>query len=173
MQKIKKSVGYLIYILLGSWLPHYQLHHTWRLPKVIRSFCGILMFNKCGKNVDIGRHISFSNNIKLGNNSSIGDYAHIQGSINIGNNVMIAPHCAFIGTEHNITKATIPMNKQGEYDGLITIEDDVWIGYGVIILKGVHIGKGSVCAAGAVVTKDVPSYAIVGGVPAKVIRLRK
>lgn len=137
MQKIKKSVGYLIYILLGSWLPHYQLHHTWRLPKVIRSFCGILMFNKCGKNV------------------------------------MIAPHCAFIGIEHNITKTTIPMNKQGEYDGLITIEDDVWIGYGVIILKGVHIGKGSVCAAGAVVTKDVPSYAIVGGVPAKVIRLRK
>lgn len=56
--------------------------------------------------------------------------------------------------------------------GDILIEDDVWVGYGVTILSGVHIGQGAVVAAGAVVTKDVPPYAIVGGVPAKVIRFR-
>ena len=56
--------------------------------------------------------------------------------------------------------------------GNIVIDDDVWIGYGATILSGVHIGQGAVIAAGAVVTKDVPPYAIVGGVPAKVIKYR-
>ena len=52
------------------------------------------------------------------------------------------------------------------------VDNDVWIGYGATILSGVHIGQGAVIAAGAVVTKDVPPYAIVGGVPAKVIKYR-
>ena len=52
------------------------------------------------------------------------------------------------------------------------VDDDVWIGYGVIVMSGVHIGQGAVIAAGAVVTKDVPPYAIVGGVPSKVIKYR-
>ena len=56
--------------------------------------------------------------------------------------------------------------------GDIIIDDDVWIGYRSIILSGVHIGQGAVIAAGAVVTKDVPPYTIVGGVPAKVIKYR-
>ena len=58
-------------------------------------------------------------------------------------------------------------------DSNITIEDDVWIGARVIISKRRHIGKGSILAAGAVVTHDVPDYAVVGGNPAKVIRMRK
>ena len=58
-------------------------------------------------------------------------------------------------------------------DSNILIEDDVWIGARVIISKRRHIGKGSILAAGAVVTKDVPEYAIVGGNPAKVIKMRK
>lgn len=56
--------------------------------------------------------------------------------------------------------------------GDIVVDDDVWIGYRATIMSGVHIGQGAVVAAGAVVTKDVPPYAIVGGVPAKVIRYR-
>lgn len=56
--------------------------------------------------------------------------------------------------------------------GDIIVDDDVWIGYGATIMSGVHIGQGAVVAAGAVVTKDVPPYAIVGGVPAKVIKYR-
>lgn len=56
--------------------------------------------------------------------------------------------------------------------GGITLEDDVWIGYGATILDGVTLGRGSVVAAGAVVTKDVPPYAVVAGVPAKVIKYR-
>ena len=56
--------------------------------------------------------------------------------------------------------------------GNINIEDDVWIGYGATIMSGIHIGQGAVIAAGAVVTKDVPPYAIVGGVPARIIKYR-
>ena len=56
--------------------------------------------------------------------------------------------------------------------GNIVVEDDVWIGYGATILSGVHIGRGAVIAAGAVVTKDVDAYAIVGGIPARILRYR-
>ena len=56
--------------------------------------------------------------------------------------------------------------------GDITVDDDVWIGFYATIMSGVHIGQGAVVAAGAVVTKDVPPYAIVGGVPAKIIKYR-
>ena len=56
--------------------------------------------------------------------------------------------------------------------GDIIIEDDVWIGFGAIIMSGVHIGQGAIVAAGAVVTKDVPPYAIIGGIPAKIIKYR-
>jgi acetyltransferase-like isoleucine patch superfamily enzyme len=62
--------------------------------------------------------------------------------------------------------------KRPEDDLGVIIEDDVWVGTRAIILHGVHIGRGAVVAAGAVVTKDVPPYAIVGGVPARIIRYR-
>ena len=61
---------------------------------------------------------------------------------------------------------------EGVSKGNIIVDDDVWIGYRAIIMSGVHIGQGAIVAAGAVVTKDVPPYAIVGGVPAKVIKYR-
>jgi acetyltransferase-like isoleucine patch superfamily enzyme len=61
---------------------------------------------------------------------------------------------------------------EGVSKGNIIVDDDVWIGYGAIILSGVHIGQGAIVAAGAVVSKDVPAYAIVGGVPAKILKYR-
>lgn len=93
----------------------------------------------------------------------------------------IAPHVEFIlAAEHRIdTISSYPFKVrlgkrkyEASSKGDIIVEDDVWIGYGSIILSGVHIGQGAVIAAGSVVTKDVPPYAIVGGVPAKVIRYR-
>ncbi|MGX7773661.1 hypothetical protein ACWNPI_00525 [Limosilactobacillus fermentum] len=72
------------------------------------------MFNYCGNKVDLGRHVSFSNNLFIGNSSSIGDYTQLQGEIHIGNNVMIAPKCVFIAMDHIISQTNIPMNQQGE-----------------------------------------------------------
>ena len=101
--------------------------------------------------------------------------------LTIGNFCSIAPNVAFmLSSDHaagNIS--TFPFRvKYGFSDcealskGDIVVDDDVWIGYGATILSGVHIGQGAIVAAGAVVTKDVPPYAIVGGVPAKVIKYR-
>lgn len=166
-------IGYLLYVLIGSWLPHYQLGYNWPISRRIRAFSGKLMFNYCGKNVDIGRGVKFSRSIYLGDNSSIGDHTHINGRVIIGKNVMMAANCALIASSHNFRRLDIPMNQQGENHGCIWIEDDVWIGYGAIILEGVHIRQGSIIAAGAVVTKDVEEYSIVGGVPASCIGMRK
>lgn len=90
----------------------------------------------------------------------------------IGSNVMVGPMCYLTDSDHGFeggnSAKTQPM-KPGE----IIIEDEVWIGARVCVLKGVRIGRGAVVGAGAVVTKDVPANAIVAGVPARVLRLRE
>lgn len=171
MHKVLKAVGYIIYVLT-SWLPHYQLHYSWPITTVIRRFAAKLMFDYCGNKVDIGRKVSFSSQFSLGDRSSVGDNAYILGKVNIGNDVMMAANCAFIGSNHNINRIDVPMNQQGGTDAPILVGDDVWICYGSTICAGVSIGRGAVIAAGSVVTSDVPEYAIVGGVPAKIIRYR-
>jgi virginiamycin A acetyltransferase len=102
--------------------------------------------------------------------------------INIGNFVSIAPGVQFLlGVNHQTKTITTfplysrliaPSNKDAINNGSITVEDEVWIGTDAIIMSGVTIGKGAIIAAGSVVTKDVPPYAIVGGVPAKLIRYK-
>lgn len=105
-----------------------------------------------------------------------------QSKLKIGNYVSIAQNVTFLlDVEHYLTHiSTFPFKvkclKTQDYEafskGDIVIDDDVWIGYGATIMSGVHISQGAVIAAGAVVTKYVPPYAIVGGVPAKVIKYR-
>lgn len=93
----------------------------------------------------------------------------------IGNYVRIAAHTVIVATQHIFERIDIPICHQGVEGKGITIEDDVWIGANCTVLGGVTIGKGTIVAAGAVVTKDVEPYSIVAGVPAKVIgsRIRK
>lgn len=101
--------------------------------------------------------------------------------LTIGNFCSIATDVMFILDADHYTNhiSTFPFKvkllgekQEGVSKGDIIVADDVWIGYGATIMSGVHIGQGAVVAAGAVVTKDVPPYAIVGGVPAKVIKYR-
>jgi acetyltransferase-like isoleucine patch superfamily enzyme len=95
-----------------------------------------------------------------------------QASIKIGCRVEIAPRCAFQSFDHGMAPE-VPISKQPlTTKGPISIDDDAWLGYGVIVLSGVCIGKGAVIGAGSVVTKDVPSGAIAVGVPARVVRMR-
>ncbi|WP_186757022.1 acyltransferase [Echinicola salinicaeni] len=113
--------------------------------------------------------------LKVGNNSSIGPYAYIgcSGYIEIGNNVMMSPRVSIYSENHNFGDTGQPMIEQGVTRSYAIIEDDCWIASNSIILAGVTVGKGSIVAAGSVVTKDVPPYSVVGGNPAKVIKSRK
>lgn len=101
--------------------------------------------------------------------------------LQIGNYCSIAPEVMFVLNADHYTDhiSTFPHKVmclgeklEGISKGNIIVDDDVWIGYRVTILSGVHIGQGAIIASGAVVTKDVPPYTIVGGVPAKVIKYR-
>lgn len=112
--------------------------------------------------------------IELGNNVQFGPGCIIQCDTKIGNNVLLAHNVALIGKDdHLFCFPGIPIWDSGRGDKFkVIIEDDVWIGHSAIILSGVTIGCGSIIAAGAVVTKDVPPCSIVGGNPARLIKKR-
>lgn len=113
--------------------------------------------------------------LKMGDRSNIGPYSWIgcSGYIEIGNDVMMGPRCNLLAENHAFDRTDLPMNRQGVVRGTIVIEDDVWLGANCSITSGVRIGRGSIIAAGAVVTHDVPPWSIAGGVPARIIRSRK
>ena len=121
--------------------------------------------------------------LSIGENCYIGRYSQIECDAQIGHNVIMANRVAFVGRyDHNYLQAGTPTRlakeiRDDDYDwkglGLrVVVEDDVWIGYGAVILSGVTLGEGSIVASGSVVTKDVAPYTIVGGNPAKPITTR-
>jgi acetyltransferase-like isoleucine patch superfamily enzyme len=111
--------------------------------------------------------------IKIGRDSLIGEYSVIrgQGGVQIGDRVYTSPFTQIIAVNHVFDDPDRPFTQQGITAEGILIEDDVWLGAGAIITDGVKVGKGAVVAAGAVVTKDVPPHTVVGGVPAKPIKM--
>jgi acetyltransferase-like isoleucine patch superfamily enzyme len=105
--------------------------------------------------------------------SFIGDGCRIGPGVSIGAYVMFGPHVTVTGADHRFDIPGTPMIFSGRPKLEKTIiEADSWIGYGSVIMSGVHIGRGSIVAANSVVTKDIPPYEIHGGVPAKKIRGR-
>ena len=115
--------------------------------------------------VKIGSNCSFNSNVMIN--------ARGKGSIIIGDNVLIAPNVVLRSSDHSFDDLEKTINKQGMKDGTIVIKNNVWIGSNSVILKNITIGEGSVIAAGAVVTRDIEPYTVVGGVPAKIIKKRK
>ena len=153
------------------------LHRAFVEPLIKGSFAS------CGKKVRVGQRSSFSGieNISIGNHTSLGSDTRIlttRAKVKIGSYVMFGPGVTIVSGDHRIDVVGKYMSeiedsdKRPEHDRDVVIEDDVWVGTGAIILKGVTVGSGSVIGAGALVTKDVQPYAIVGGVPAKVLKFR-
>lgn len=173
MARVKRVIGAIIYYGLARHLP--PSWSGFRIgQQALRGFCGRLMLASCGKNVNIEQGAQFSAKVSLGDYSGIGINASISGTCTIGSYVMMGPNVTIITRNHRFDDLDKPMMFQGfEEEKPVVIGDDVWIGERVIILPGVHIGNGSIIAAGSVVTHDVPEYAVVGGVPARVLKSRK
>ena len=131
------------------------------------------MLKDCGRKVNIEQGAIFSSKVTLGDFSGIGINARINGTCTIGTHVMMGTDVVVITRNHAFGRIDVPMMEQGfEEERPVYIGNNVWIGDRAVILPGVIVGDGSIIAAGAVVTKNVPPYAIVAGVPAKVIKMR-
>ena len=120
-------------------------------------------------------HTGQGGNVKIDKNTHIQPCCHLlayKASIEIGQNVQIAPRCAFYPYDHGILPGELIWKQPLTTKGNIKIGDDVWLGFGVIVLSGVRIGEGAVVGAGSVVTHSIPDGAIAVGTPARVIKMR-
>lgn len=156
---LKLKIKYFIFCLKWS----ERNRHNYTTPKTIFDI----------DLVEVGRYsygelniVSFNSNTLL----KIGSFCSIGQNVSF---VLEAEHNINAISTYPFKTAILKSQKHEAFSkGNIIVDDDVWIGYGSTIMSGVHIGQGAIIAAGAVVTKDVPPYAIVGGVPAKVIKYR-
>jgi acetyltransferase-like isoleucine patch superfamily enzyme len=153
--------------LFESFLYYLHEHVTWR-----RKLKGKPKFLRIHPTTSIrnSQNISFGKNVRITMNCCI--WAEQNSKIIFGDNILIGPGVKMFCANHGTKLCNIPMTYQERTESNITIEDDVWIGANSVITSGVIIGKGSVIAAGSVVTKNIPNNAIVGGVPAKIIKYR-
>lgn len=161
-----------LYFNIGIKLPSSNSKHGKRY-KNIRFWMARNFIEYCGSNVNIDQGAWFNPELQIGNNSGVGMNSKLNGRIYIGNDVMMGPECIMYSYSHAHSRIDIPMCQQGfEKETPIHIGNDVWLGARVIILPDVTIGDHVIIGAGAVVTKNVPDYAIVGGNPARIIRMR-
>jgi acetyltransferase-like isoleucine patch superfamily enzyme len=128
-----------------------------------------------GCEIDHGALLAtYGGQIRLGRRSSVNAYCVLlgHGGLEVGNFVRIAPHCVIAAMNHVFSDPERLIIEQGlRYEG-IRIEDDVWLGAHVTVLDGCTVGRGSVVAAGAVVTESIPPLSVAAGCPARVIKRR-
>ena len=105
----------------------------------------------------------------LGQECTISAYQRVR----IGAQCVIADRSMFIDFDHGVVEVDRPIRQQGIYKRDVRVGNNVWIGYGACILRGVTVGDNAIIGTSAVVTKDVPANAVVAGVPARVIRMRE
>jgi maltose O-acetyltransferase len=170
---LRYILSLILYYFIGRHLPSSDVPYSFGSKKIRRFLCkGI--FKKSGANINIenGAFFGSGKEIEIGENSGLGLNCRVMGPLEIGKDVMMGPDVLIYTENHGIDRTDIPMIKQKGDKKKVIIQDDVWIGARVIILPGVTVHKGSILAAGSIVTKDVPEYSIVGGNPAKLIKKR-
>ncbi|HLW33069.1 MAG TPA: acyltransferase [Aequorivita sp.] len=169
-QKLIWSIyyGFIYHLPHSRFLPITRAFRVWYVSKVLK----LMPYSKKSY-LEHTVYLSKGKNIQIGADCQINENVFIQGAI-IGKNVLIAPNVSLLSKSHNHHNIAIPIVDQGESDPIPPIiEDNVWLGRNAIVMPGIVIGTGSIIGAGAVVTKDVAPFSIMGGVPAKLIRSRK
>jgi acetyltransferase-like isoleucine patch superfamily enzyme len=104
----------------------------------------------------------------LGQECTISAYRHVR----IGEQCVVADRAMFIDFDHGVVEVERPIRLQGIYTREVEVGSNVWVGYGACFLRGVRVGDNSVVGTNSVLTKDVPANAVVGGVPARLLRMR-
>lgn len=173
--RLKRVVLGAVYLYLVRWLPGSTTPPAGALWRRVRARVAGPLLAHAGEdiNVEHGAFFGTGENVHLGDRSGIGVNCRLHGPVSIGRDVMMGPDVVVIATAHGHSDISVPMMDQPSVaPRLVTIGDDVWIGTRAVILPGVRVGRGSIVGAGAVVTKHVPDYAVVGGNPARVIRYR-
>lgn len=158
---------------------------TLRRLQTFLTTIGKSSYLSCGRDLHVGKgtRLWAPKRLIIGDGVYIGKQVHIEANCTIGNYCLLANRVAIVGRhDHDYTALGYPVRfapwvggrkiPSPFVDEAAVIEDDVWVGYGAIVLTGVTIGRGAIVAAGSVVTRDVPVYSIVAGVPAKVIGQR-
>ncbi|HEX8932391.1 MAG TPA: acyltransferase [Patescibacteria group bacterium] len=165
MQNRLKTVSWELVVFILHVIGYVPIHH---IRRFFYRLCGIKIGS--GSTIHIGARFYQPNKITLGKDTIIGEFAVLDGRANlsIGDHVDIASEVMFYNSQHDIESDDFQATSEP-----IKIDDYVFIGPRAIILPGLTIGKGAIVAAGAVVTKDVNPFEIVGGVPARVIGERK
>lgn len=169
-RSFKEKIIYTLYCLFAKYLPRSDYS---AISKKIRWIYASLILESNGKHTNIEQGAVFNGNCTLGDYSGIGVKCELNGKVTIGKYVNMGPEVVFYTINHSTDRVDIPMQKQGfTLEKEIIVGNDVWFGRRAIILPGVHIGDGAVIGAGAVVSKDVPPYAVVVGNPAKIVKFR-
>ncbi len=169
-----RAIRLAAYYGFARWLPASN-HRAGRWARLIRRWICRGVFKSCGREVNIERGAWFGDGsqLEIGDYSGIGVNCQVTGPVRIGRDVMMGPEVIILTRHHRFDRLDVPMWRQGSTEARpVIIGDDVWIGTRAIIMPGVHIGRGAILGAAAVVTKDVPDYAIAAGNPARVIRSR-
>jgi acetyltransferase-like isoleucine patch superfamily enzyme len=128
---------------------------------------------RVGRSFHVGQSVSIGPGFVAGDYVYVGPHSQLSPQVHLGHYSSLSAYVAIVGSDHNYDNPGVPIIFSGRPPSCVTtIGADVLIGHGAILLRGITIGNGAVVGAGSVVTKDVPPYAIVVGLPAKILRYR-
>lgn len=172
LHKVWRYGCYFLYIAFFRYTPEDYRPYSLGFPAV-RRFLVAQFAQGCGKHVRVKRNADIAPGIVIGDHSELGTRCMIHSNVSLGSYVIMGPDVKIYSRNHAFDDLETPIALQGKIYKETRIGDDVWIGANSIILAGISIGSHSIVAAGSVVTRDVPEWAVVGGNPAKVIKDRR
>ena len=171
MIKLTKKIVFTFYLVFLRNTPEDYRPYALFFPYLRRIFISFYL-DSCGLKVRVKSGAEIAMKSTVGNFSELGTRCMIQSNVSIGDNVIMGPDVKIYSRNHKFDSLELPIQNQGKSFHKTYIGNDVWLGANVIVTAGCKIGNHVIVAAGAVVTKDVPDFAIVGGVPAKILKYR-